>query len=94
MNPSVTALGMIGVVSMTVPRRFTKPGGHVAEIRERKASPWKALEYLVYIDELLSESQMFHGDRISLYESELEKRIAQFIDGGWVEVSVPPETAN
>jgi hypothetical protein len=77
------------IVRASVPtrvlHRFTKAGGSVAEIRERIVTPFKALEYLVYINGQLSESQMFHGARVELYASELEARIAQFIDGGWVE---------
>ena len=65
--------------------RFTKPGGHVAEIRERTVTAFKALEWIVFIDGSLTESQMFHGSRLDRYQPELEIRIAQFTDGGWVE---------
>jgi len=70
---------------MRVLHRFTKPGGHWAEIREKQVSQFKALEYLVFIDGSLTESQMFHGERLPLYSSELAVRIAQFVDGGWTE---------
>lgn len=64
--------------------RFTK-AGHVAEIRERVVSTVRALEYLVFIDDDLSESQMFHGPRSSEYLRELVARMAQFTDNGWLE---------
>src|SRR5688572_20502266 len=75
------------VVPMRVLHRFTKPG-HVAEILERTVTQLHALEYLVFIDDQLSESQMFHGARVELYASELEARIQQFVDAGWVEQRV------
>jgi hypothetical protein len=77
---------------MTVLHRFTKPGGHWAEIRERKVTTFLAIEYLVFVDGSLLESQLFHGAREAEYSAELEKRIAQFIDGGWTEVAVPVES--
>ena len=70
---------------MRVLHRFTKPGGHWAEIRERKVTTFRALEYLVFVDGQLSESQMFHGERVARYEPELKARIAQFLEGGWIE---------
>ena len=74
---------------MRVLHRFTKPGGHVAEIRERVVTPFKALEYLVFVDGSLLESQMFHGARLDRYQPELEIRIAQFTDNGWMKQSSP-----
>lgn len=74
------------VVPMRVLCRFTK-FGHVAEIRERIVTPVRALEYLVFIDDDLSESQMFHGQRAGEYLRELAARIDQFTDGGWDEDS-------
>ena len=35
---------------MRVLHRFTKPGGHVAEIRERTVTAFKALEWLVSVE--------------------------------------------
>lgn len=71
--------------------RFTKPG-HWAEIRERKVTTFRAIEYLVFIDGHFHESQTFHGGREAEYPAELVKRIAQFTDNGWTEVPVeaPP----
>lgn len=48
---------------MRVLHRFTKPGGHWAEIRERKVTTFRAIEYIVYVDGSLLESEMFHHGR-------------------------------
>lgn len=79
--------GRVGRASalMTVLHRFTKPGGHWAEIRERKVSTFGALELIVFMDDSLLESEMFHGGRLPAYRPALEARIAQFVDGGWIE---------
>jgi hypothetical protein len=69
---------------MLVLRRFCK-AGHVAEIRERSVTSFRAIEFIVFIDEQLQESQMFHGARLALYAIELEARCNQFTEGGWVE---------
>ena len=66
-------------IPVRVLHRFTKPGGHVAEIRERTVTSFKALEWLVFIDGSLTESQMFHAARLDRYQPELELRIAQFV---------------
>lgn len=71
--------------AMRVLRRFTKPGGHVAEICERTVTQFRAIEFIVFVDGSLSESQMFHGDRLDAYARELEARVRQFVDGGWAE---------
>lgn len=68
---------------MRVLHRFTKPG-HVAEVRERRVTAFAAFEWFVFIDGQLTESQLFHGDRVDRYPTELAARIAQFTDGGWV----------
>jgi len=70
---------------MRILRRFTKPGGHVAEIRERNVTAFQALELFVFVDGQLTESQMFHGERAKDYADELGKRIAQFLESGWIE---------
>ena len=70
---------------MSVLHRFTKPGGHSAEIRERKVTQFQALEFLVFVDGPLLESQMFHNGREAEYPKELDARIKQFTDGGWIE---------
>lgn len=76
------------VLSTAVPtrvlHRFTRPG-HVAEIRERTVSVFAALEWLVFIDGCLTESRLFHGARLARYQLELDARIAQFVDAGWIE---------
>lgn len=65
--------------------RFRK-GSLVAEIRERHVPAFNAIEYVVFINNQFSESQMFHGARLSDYQGELQKRIQQFLDGEWEEV--------
>lgn len=75
---------------MTVLYRFTKPG-HVAEIRERKVTQFRALEFLVFVDDQLSESQMFHGARVAEYPDAIAARLEQFKTGGWRE---QPATVN
>lgn len=76
---------------MTLLNRFRK-GSHVAEIRERHVPRFRALEYVVFIDNAFSESQMFHGRRLDDYAVELQKRIQQFLDGGWTEVPIATPT--
>jgi hypothetical protein len=68
--------------------RFTKPGGHWAEIRERKVTTFRAIEYIVLVDGSLLESELFHNGREAEYPKALEARIKQFIDGGWLQVAV------
>ena len=68
---------------MRVLHRFTKPGGHWAEIRERKVTTFRAIEYIVFADGSLLESELFHNGREVDYPKALEGRIKQFIDGGW-----------
>jgi len=69
---------------MRVIHRFSKPG-HWAEIRERTVTAFRAIEYLVFIDGALLESQLFHHGREAAYPTELDARIKQFTEGGWVE---------
>ena len=45
---------------MRVLHRFTKPGGHWAEIRERIVTQFSALEFFVFVDGSLLESELFH----------------------------------
>ena len=62
---------------MTVLHRFSKPRGHWAEIRERKVTQWRAIEFLIYVDGSLLESQLFHNGREAEYPKELDARIKQ-----------------
>ena len=64
--------------------RFTKPG-HWFEIRERKVTTFRAIEYIVFMDGSLLDSMLFHGAREAEYLGQLAIRIKQFTDGGWVE---------
>ena len=69
---------------MRVLHRFTKPG-HWAEIREREVTTFRAIEFIVYVDGSLLESQLFYTGREAQYSAEVEARIKQFIDGGWTQ---------
>jgi len=69
---------------MRVLHRFTKPG-HWAEIRERKLTTFRAIEYIVFMDGSLLDSMLFHNGREAEYPKELAIRIKQFVDGGRVE---------
>ncbi len=70
-------------------RRFVKPG-HVAEIRERTVTAFNGIEYVVSIDGVLLDSQLFHGARRASYDGALRDRISQLVDSGWVEQSASP----
>lgn len=73
---------------MRVLHRFTKPGGHWAEIRERQVTVFRAIEYIVFVDGSLLESELFHNGREAEYPSALAKRIAQFVENGWTETPI------
>ena len=68
---------------MRVLHSFTKPRGHWAEIRERTVTMFAAIEYIVFVDGSLLESELFHNGREAQYPKALEARIKQFTDGGW-----------
>lgn len=72
-------------------RRFSKPGGHWAEIREREVTQFKAFEFLVFVDGSLIEGPLFHGVRAKEYPDALTDRINQFIGGGWTEEATKPD---
>jgi hypothetical protein len=73
---------------MRVLHRFTKPDGHWAEVRERKVTRFRAIEFLVFVDGSLLESEMFHNGREVEYPAALQARIRQFTDGGWTEQAI------
>lgn len=79
---------------MRLLRRFSKPDGHCAEIRERRITTLRALEYIVFVDGSLLDSELFHGGREGEYPAALDKRIRQFLDGGWVEERLPKPPTN
>lgn len=66
-------------------RRFVKPGHH-AEIRERTVASFRAIEFIVFVDGSLLESQMFHGSRLSEYAPAMEVRARRFADEGWLQM--------
>ena len=68
---------------MRVLHRFIKPNGRWAEIRERSVTEFRAIEFLVFVDGSLLESQMFHNGREVEYPKQLDAGIKQFIDDGW-----------
>lgn len=70
---------------MAVLHRFTKPDGRWVEIRERKVTKWEAIEFLVFVNSQLLETQMFHGARVAQYPSALAAVIAHYVDDGRVE---------
>jgi len=65
--------------------RFTKPGGHWAEIRERKVIPILGIEFIVFMDGSLLDSQLFYNGREPLYPAALQARIDDLLEGGWIE---------
>ena len=77
---------------MRVLHRFTKPGGHWAA--ERNVLTLRAIEYIVYVDGSLLESELFHHGREAQYPAALEARIKQFTDGGWTETPVDARPPN
>jgi hypothetical protein len=74
---------------MTMPirtrHRFTKPGGQVAEIKERSVISLDALEWIVFIDDAQVESRLYLKYREDLYEPELRERIEALKADGWLE---------
>lgn len=65
--------------------RFTKAGGHWAEIRERTLTAFRgAVEILVFVDGSCLGGEHFHRERRSEYSATLGSRIKQFTDGGWI----------
>ena len=74
-------------------KRFIKIG-RIAEIHERTVNSFKALEFIVFVDGSLLESQMFHGRRLEQYPAALEARAKQFADDGWLEELAPPQSVS
>lgn len=73
--------------------RFEKQGGHWAEICERKVTPFRAIEFIVFVDGSLLESQMFHSGREAHYPDAINARVKQFTDDGWQLVRAPDDPA-
>lgn len=70
-------------------KRFAK-AAHIAEIHEREVRPFEAIEFIVFVDGALIESQMFHGRRLGQYAPALEARAKHFVDDGWLEQPAAP----
>jgi hypothetical protein len=71
-------------------KRFAK-SAHIAEIHEREVKPFEAIEFIVFVDGSLLESQMFHGRRLEAYAPALVERSKRFADDGWLEQPVTSE---
>lgn len=71
-------------------KRFAK-SAHIAEIHEREVKSFEAIEFIVFVDGSLLESQMFHGLRLEAYAPALEERSRHFADDGWLEQPVTAE---
>ena len=69
-------------VPMRTLYRFKKPGPW-AEIRERTIAALGSVEYIVFVDGSLLESELFHHGREAQYPEALAARVKQFTDGGW-----------
>jgi hypothetical protein len=78
-------------VLMRVLHRFTKPGGHVVEIKERRITSFEALEWMEFVDGNLIESRMYHGERLAAYNAELLERLELLRSTGWVPADGRPE---
>lgn len=74
---------------MRVLYRFTKPSGNRAEIRERKISLRRAIEFSFFVDGSLIKSEIFHGQRVAEYHRALQAAVADYISGGWSEDPEP-----
>src|SRR5688572_17515959 len=76
---------LITIVSpMRVIRHFSKDE-HVVELRERKVTQWAAIEWLLFVDDVLIESRMYHGDGVQRYAHELSEVIENLRSAGWQE---------
>ena len=80
--------------------RFTKAGGHWAEIRERTIMAFHgarvralmvAIEYLVVVDGSSMGGELFQRERQAEYSASIEVRIKQFTDSGWIAGDLPIE---
>jgi len=83
----------IATTPTRVLHRFVKPGGHTAEIRERTVTMFRGIEFVVFVDRSMLESQMFHGLRLREYPKALQDRVQAFLDDGWVERPVQTSTS-
>jgi len=56
-----------------------KPGDHWAEIREREVTTFRAIEYLVFVDGSLLESQLFYHGREAAFRFGLASHPARCV---------------
>ena len=73
-------------------RRFTRRSGAVAEVRERQVTQFGALEWLLFVDNVLVETRLYHGARLEAYASELDQVANEMTVDGWHEVPVAQVT--
>lgn len=71
---------------MRVLHRFTKPGGHWAEICERRVTTFPSIECIVFVDGSLIEIERFHNGREAEYPAALAARVQLFLEGDWSQV--------
>ncbi|CAB4177480.1 hypothetical protein UFOVP998_60 [uncultured Caudovirales phage] len=71
-------------VAMRVISRFHKPG-RVAEIRERRVTTLHAIEWLLFVEDNLIETRLYHGARLAAYAGELEDVREGLRSKGWAE---------
>ena len=87
---STRLLAVKVTIQMRVLHRFNKQG-HCAEIRERTVSQFRAIEFLVFIDDSLLEVEMFHDGRETEYPGAMADRIRSFVERGWTHEALPTE---
>ena len=72
--------------------RFTKAGGHWAEIRERTLTAFRgATEILVFVDGSCLGGELLPRERQADYNETVGSRIKQFTDSGWMVASAVAE---
>ena len=72
--------------------RFTKAGGHWAEIRERTLTAFRgATEILVFVDGSCLGGELLPRERQAEYSETIGSRIKQFTDSGWMVASAVAE---
>ena len=67
--------------------RFTKPGGHWAEIHERKQESSRfsgAIEFAVFVNGSFLGGELFQRAQCDEYSASLDSRLQQFVNDGWI----------
>jgi hypothetical protein len=71
-------------IPMRTIHRFTKPGSHVAEIRERAITTFQAIEWMLFVDGALIETRLYHGTRTAMYPQDISQLTRDLEASGWV----------